>query len=198
MREVYGSVLCGVDEAGRGPLAGPVVVAAVILPDGFIIDNLNDSKKMTEHSRELAFESIIENALDYSIVFVDNNTIDEVNILNATLLGMRNAIGNLKIKLDVVLIDGNSAPDDIDNLKMIVKGDALSASIAAASVLAKVSRDRYMIDISTVYPDYGFEKHKGYATKAHYEAINKYGLIGIHRRSFFVKDNRYFNRNSLK
>lgn len=179
--------ICGVDEAGRGPLCGPVSVAAVIMPKGLVIDGVNDSKKLTEKKREELFEIIIKNAIAYSIVFEDEKTIDEINILNATLLGMNKAINNLNPKADFALIDGNRNKGiEIPN-KTIVKGDSRSHSIACASVLAKVARDRLLLEYDKKYPEYGFKNHKGYGTKAHYEAIEKYGILPIHRRSFLRK-----------
>lgn len=179
--------ICGVDEAGRGPLCGPVSVAAVIMPKGLIIDGVNDSKKLTEKKREELFDIIIKNAISYSIVFEDEKTIDEINILNATLLGMNKAIKNLNPKADFALIDGNRNKGiEIPN-KTIVKGDSRSHSIACASILAKVARDRLLIEYDKKYPQYGFKNHKGYGTKAHYEAIEKYGILPIHRKSFLKK-----------
>lgn len=197
LRERYGVYLCGVDEAGRGPLAGPVVVAAVILPNDFTVDELNDSKKMTEKQRDKVFELIQEYALSYSIVSVDSSIIDEINILKATLYGMSKAVEDLSIKPTFTIIDGNDVPLDLSNAKAIVKGDTFSASISAASVLAKVTRDRFMREISNEYKEYNFAKHKGYATKEHYESIKEYGLTPMHRRSFFTKSNRYFNIDQL-
>ncbi len=179
--------LAGVDEAGRGPLAGPVFAAAVILPDDVIIEGINDSKKLTEKKREKLFDEICEKAIAYSIVAVSEERIDEINILQATFLAMRGAVSGLSEKPDYVLVDGDKSPSlDIDH-EAIIKGDSKSMSVAAASVLAKVSRDRYIIKMSEKYPDYGFEKHKGYGTKAHYEAIEKYGICPIHRKTFLRK-----------
>lgn len=182
----YKSV-CGVDEAGRGPLAGPVCAAAVILPEGVIIDGVNDSKKLTEKKRESLFDVIREQALSYSIAYATVDEIEEINILNATMLAMRRAIDSLEIKADYAMIDGNKIPPiDID-AECIVKGDAKSMSIACASILAKVSRDRLLYKYAEEYPMYGFDKHKGYGTKVHREAILKYGPCPYHRKSFLKK-----------
>ena len=182
----YKSV-CGVDEAGRGPLAGPVCAAAVILPEGVIIDGVNDSKKLSEKKRESLFDVIREQALSYSIAYATVDEIAEINILNATMLAMRRAIDGLDIKADYAMIDGNKIPPiDID-AECIVKGDAKSMSIACASILAKVSRDRLLYKYAEEYPMYGFDKHKGYGTKVHREAILKYGPCPYHRKSFLKK-----------
>lgn len=182
----YKSV-CGVDEAGRGPLAGPICAAAVILPEGVIIDGVNDSKKLSEKKRESLFDVIREQALSYSIAYATVDEIEEINILNATMLAMRRAIDGLDIKADYAMIDGNKIPPiDID-AECIVKGDAKSMSIACASILAKVSRDRLLYKYAEEYPMYGFDKHKGYGTKAHREAILKYGPCPYHRKSFLKK-----------
>ncbi len=180
-------IICGTDEAGRGPLAGPVYAAAVILPEELLIPGLNDSKKLSEQRREELFNVITEKAVAYSIASVDEKRIDEMNILNASLEAMNIAVGTLDIKPDFVLVDGNMTRGLCFPCEAVVKGDAKSASIAAASILAKVSRDRYMIKMAEEYPQYGFEKHKGYGTKAHSEAILKYGPCPIHRRSFLKK-----------
>lgn len=183
--------LCGIDEAGRGPLAGPVCCAAVILKDGVIIEGINDSKKLTERKREQLFEEIKSAAEAYSVVFVDNKTIDEINILNATMLGMKRAVEQLEIAPQYIVIDGNRSPiDNIPN-EPIVKGDGLSQSIAAASVLAKVSRDRLMLQYDREYPQFGFAKHKGYPTKLHYQMIEDFGITEIHRKSF-LKGTAYY------
>lgn len=180
-------IVCGVDEAGRGPLAGPVYAAAVILPKGYVIEGVNDSKKLTEKKRELLFDKIIAECEDYCIATASEQEIDDINILNATFLAMRRAVEGLKIKPDLALIDGNKEPGlDIDQ-QTIVKGDAKSASIAAASILAKVSRDRYMLEMADKYPQYQFEKHKGYGTKLHYEALDDFGPSEIHRMTFLKK-----------
>lgn len=182
----YKSV-CGVDEAGRGPLAGPVCAAAVILPEGVIIDGVNDSKKLSEKKRESLFDVIREQVLSYSIAYATVDEIEEINILNATMLAMRRAIDGLEIKADYAMIDGNKIPPiDID-AECIVKGDAKSMSIACASILAKVSRDRLLYKYAEEYPMYGFDKHKGYGTKVHREAILKYGPCQYHRKSFLKK-----------
>lgn len=182
----YKSV-CGVDEAGRGPLAGPVCAAAVILPEGVIIDGVNDSKKLSEKKRESLFDVIREQALSYSIAYATVDEIEKINILNATMLAMRRAINGLDIKADYAMIDGNKIPPiDID-AECVVKGDAKSMSIACASILAKVSRDRLLYKYAEEYPMYGFDKHKGYGTKVHREAILKYGPCPYHRKSFLKK-----------
>lgn len=180
-------IICGVDEAGRGPLAGPVYAAAVILPFGCEIPGLDDSKKMTEKKREVAFDIIIEKAVAYGIASASEKEIDEINILNATFLAMKRAVDSLKIKPDLLLVDGNRAPNTGISEVTVIKGDAKSASIAAASVLAKVSRDRFMLEQAKKYPQYEFEKHKGYGTKLHYEKINEYGISDIHRKTFLKK-----------
>ena len=177
-------LVCGIDEAGRGPLAGPVCAAAVIMPYGIIIDGVNDSKKLTEKKRELLFDTIKEKSLCYGIAFSDEKEIDEVNILNATFLAMKRAVKSLKIQPDLILVDGNRLPDFDIPAKAIIKGDSLSHSIACASILAKVTRDRLMKELSKKYPEYGFEKHKGYGTKVHYEAIKANGVCEIHRKTF--------------
>lgn len=180
-------LIAGVDEAGRGPLAGPVYAAAVILREDAVIDGINDSKKLSEKKREELYDIIIENALAYSVFSVDEKTIDEVNILNATHMAMNGAVDNLFPKPDFVLIDGNSIKNMSLPHETVVKGDSKSISIAAASILAKVSRDRYITEIAEKYPEYGFEKHKGYGTKMHNEAILKYGPSPIHRKTFLKK-----------
>ncbi len=179
------SFICGVDEAGRGPLAGPVCAAAVILDDDCDIEGLNDSKKLTEKKREQLFDVIKEKAVAYAIAFASVEEIEEFNILNATYIAMNRAINSLKTKADFAIIDGNRIPKDI-NIPAIalVKGDAKSMSVAAASVLAKVSRDRLMLEYDEKYPYYNFKKHKGYGTREHYDAIKENGICEIHRKSF--------------
>ena len=176
--------VCGVDEAGRGPLCGPVFAAACILPDGLYIEGLNDSKKLTEKKREKLFDIIKEEAVAYCIASASVEEIDELNILEADLLAMRRAIDGLGVKADFAIIDGNIARDFQIPAKPIVKGDATSMSIAAASVLAKVARDRICADLDRDYPEYGIAKHKGYGTKAHMDALRKYGPSPIHRKKF--------------
>ena len=177
-------IVCGTDEAGRGPLAGCVYAAAVILPQGLVIDGLNDSKKLTEKKRDKLFDIIKEEAISYGIAYATPEEIDEYNILNASLLAMRRAIDMLEPKPDFVLVDGNQTRGFTIPAKAIVKGDSVSPSIAAASILAKVSRDRSCLVLDEKYPEYGFAKHKGYPTKEHYEAIKKFGITPDHRRSF--------------
>lgn len=181
------TTICGVDEAGRGPLAGPVCAAAVILPPHLQIPGLTDSKKLTDKKRRELFPIIQEQAIAYGIGFADEQEIDEVNILQATFLAMERALSGLGVKPELVLIDGNREKDFGLPVKTVVKGDSLSANIAAASILAKVSRDDVMLQMEERYPGYGFAVHKGYGTKAHYEALTKYGPCPIHRRSFLKK-----------
>lgn len=178
------NIVCGIDEAGRGPLAGPVCAAAVILPEGCIIEGVNDSKKLTEKKREALFDVIKEKALAYSIAVADEKEIDEINILQATYLAMRRAFDGLDIKPDMALVDGNRDPGLGVATRTIVKGDANSMSIAAASILAKVTRDRFMLEMDEKYPEYQFAKHKGYGTKLHYEMLTEYGASEIHRKTF--------------
>ena len=180
-------LICGVDEAGRGPLAGPVCAAAVILPPHLEIPGLNDSKKLTDKKRRELFPIIKEQAVAYGIAFADNAEIDEINILQATYLAMERAIAQLSVKPEMALIDGNRAKDFGIPVQTVVHGDSLSASIAAASILAKVTRDDYMVTMAEQYPEYGFEVHKAYGTKAHYEALDAYGPSPIHRMSFLKK-----------
>lgn len=180
-------IICGIDEAGRGPLAGPVVAAAVILPKGYVIDGVNDSKKLSEKKREQIFDVIKQEALAYSVGMASCEEIDDINILQATFLAMRRAVDGLNIKPDIALIDGNKAPGLDICERTIVKGDAKSANIAAASIIAKVTRDRYMLDLAEQYPQYQFEKHKGYGTKLHYQMLEEYGISPIHRKSFLKK-----------
>lgn len=180
-------IVCGIDEAGRGPLAGPVYAAAVILPKGHIVEGVNDSKKISEKKRDVLFDKVIDECLAYSIGIATEKEIDEINILQATFLAMRRAVDGLSIKPDIALIDGNKTPALEIEQRAIVKGDAKSANIAAASIIAKVSRDRYMLEMAKKYPEYQFEKHKGYGTKLHYEMIEKYGISPIHRITFLKK-----------
>ena len=181
------NIICGVDEAGRGPLAGPVCAAAVILPANAEIPGLNDSKKLTDKKRRELMPVIKEMALGYGIAFADEKEIDEINILQATYLAMQRAIDMLPVKPDLALVDGNRAGDFGVPVKTVVKGDSLSASIAAASVLAKVTRDDLMLQLAEKYPEYGFEVHKGYGTKAHYAALTEHGPSEIHRMTFLKK-----------
>lgn len=180
-------MICGVDEAGRGPLAGPVCAAAVILPKGLILPGLNDSKKLTDKKRRELFPIIQEQAIAYGIGFASEEEIDEINILQATYLAMERAIARLEGKADYALIDGNRAKDFGLPLRTVVKGDSLSANIAAASILAKVTRDDMMLELAKEYPQYGFDVHKGYGTKQHYEALRQHGHCKIHRLSFLKK-----------
>ena len=181
------NIVCGIDEAGRGPLAGPVCAAAVILPDGCIIEGVNDSKKLTEKKREQLFDVIKDTAVAYSIATADEKEIDEINILQATYLAMNRAFRGLSVRPDMALVDGNRDPGLAIPTRTIVKGDANSMSIAAASILAKVTRDRFMLEMDKKYPEYQFAKHKGYGTKLHYEMLDKYGASEIHRMSFLRK-----------
>jgi ribonuclease HII len=178
------TAICGCDEAGRGPLCGPVVAAAVILPRGAVIEGLNDSKKLTEKKREALFDVICEKALAYSIAEASPEEIDEINILNASMLAMRRAVEGLKIQADFALIDGNCSRGFTIPTETVVKGDAKSLSIAAASILAKVTRDRGCLLLDKEYPEYGIAKHKGYPTKDHMDAVRKYGPSPIYRKSF--------------
>ncbi len=176
--------VCGVDEAGRGPLSGPVVAAACILPSDFEIGELNDSKKLSPKKRDLLFDRIVKEALAYSIASASPAEIDDINILNATMLAMRRAIDGLPVHADFALIDGNVSRGISLPCETVIKGDARSASIAAASILAKVTRDRLCLQDDIDYPQYKFAKHKGYGTKEHIEALKTYGPSPIHRRSF--------------
>lgn len=180
-------LICGVDEAGRGPLAGPVCAAAVILPKGLVIPGLNDSKKLSDKRRRELFPIIQQEAVSFGIAFASQEEIDEINILQATFLAMRRAIDQLNPQPEFALIDGNRETDFGVPCKTVIKGDSLSANIAAASVLAKVTRDNWMMEAAEKYPSYGFEIHKGYGTKAHYAALEKLGPCPIHRRSFLKK-----------
>ncbi|MBR6407147.1 MAG: ribonuclease HII [Clostridia bacterium] len=181
------TLICGIDEAGRGPLAGDVYAAAVILPASCTINGLNDSKKLSEKRREALFDVIREKAVDYAIATATAQEIDEINILQATFLAMRRAVDSLRIKPDFALVDGNRMPPLPCDAQTIVKGDSLSPSIAAASILAKVARDRYMTEMARKYPQYQFEKHKGYPTALHRELVLKYGPSEIHRKTFLKK-----------
>lgn len=180
------TVVCGIDEAGRGPLAGPVFAAAVILPQSVVIDGLDDSKKLSEKKRDMLFEEIKAHAV-YAVASASESEIDEINILNATFLAMRRAFDALPQRPQAAFVDGNRLPKLPVPAKAIVKGDSLSASIAAASIMAKVSRDRYMLELDKKYPEYCFAKHKGYGTKLHYEKIREYGISEVHRRTFLKK-----------
>ncbi|MBQ9785237.1 MAG: ribonuclease HII [Clostridia bacterium] len=186
------SLVCGVDEAGRGPLCGPVFAAACILPDGLVLEGLNDSKKLTPKKRDLLFDEICKNAVAYCVASASVEEIDEMNILEANLLAMRRAIDGLSVKAEFALIDGNIARDFQIPAKAIIKGDAISPSIAAASILAKVSRDRDCIELDRLYPQYGIAKHKGYGTKQHMDALRTYGPSPIHRKQFirFLNDEK--------
>ena len=181
------NLICGVDEAGRGPLAGPVCAAAVIMPEGLIIEGVNDSKKLTAKKREKLFDIIKNEAVCYSVAFASASEIDEINILNATHLAMTRAVEGLEKVPEVVLVDGNSLPKWYYDSEAIVKGDAVCHSIACASILAKVSRDRLMLLEAEKYPQYSFEKHKGYGTKVHVQALKEYGPCPIHRKTFLKK-----------
>ena len=180
-------VICGVDEAGRGPLAGPVCAAAVILPMNLEIPGLTDSKKLTDRKRRELFPIIKEKATAYGIGLASHEEIDEINILQATYLAMERAMAQLSVKPDIAMIDGNRAKDFGLPVRTVIKGDSLSANIAAASILAKVTRDDLMMDLALQYPEYGFEVHKGYGTKAHYEALREHGASPVHRMSFLKK-----------
>lgn len=188
--EIYAEgfdLICGVDEAGRGPLAGPVCAAAVILPRDIEITGLNDSKKLTDKKRETLYDVICENALTYGIAFASVEEIESINILNAAMLAMNRAIEKLEPRPQLALIDGNRNSAINIPSRCVIKGDAKCADIAAASILAKVTRDRYMLEMAEKYPEYHFEKHKGYGTKLHYEALREYGPSEIHRPSFLRK-----------
>lgn len=188
--EIFGTV-CGIDEAGRGPLAGAVYAAAVILDPDNPIEGLNDSKKLTEKKREMLFDEIIAKAKAYCVTMASVEEIESTDILSADMEAMKRAYEGLGVQAGVVIVDGDVLPDIDANAKTLKKGDATSEAVAAASILAKVSRDRYMCEQAEIYPGYGFEKHKGYGTKAHYEAVDKLGLCPIHRKSFFKK---YFDK----
>ena len=177
--------ICGVDEAGRGPLAGPVCAAAVILPENCVIEGVNDSKKLSEKKREELFKEITQKAISYSIAFGSIEEIETLNILGATFLAMKRAVEGLEVKPDFAIIDGNKVPPQLETeAAPLVKGDSKSISVAAASILAKVTRDRLLYEYDKKYPEYSFAAHKGYGTKAHIEAIRKYGITEVHRKSF--------------
>lgn len=178
------NVVCGVDEAGRGPLAGPVFAAAVILPENYSHEILNDSKKLSEKKRDLVYDDIIKDALFWSVGIATEKEIDDINILNATFLAMKRAVDGLNVKPDLAYIDGNRYPNTGVKEITIVKGDSKCMSVAAASIIAKVSRDRFMMEMDEKYPQYQFSKHKGYGTKLHYEMIKQFGVSEIHRRTF--------------
>lgn len=186
IRKEY-KIICGVDEAGRGPLAGDVFAAAVVFDENTFIDGINDSKKLSEKKRERLYDEIISKAKAYAVATASVDEIEDINILNAAMLAMSRAIDGLGIDADFVIVDGNKVPNTKFKVNSIVKGDALSASIASASILAKVSRDRYMKEMALKYPQYCFEKHKGYGTKLHYEKISEFGPCEIHRLSFLKK-----------
>lgn len=180
-------IICGVDEAGRGPLAGAVFAAAVIFEDGVYIEGLNDSKKLSEKKRELLYDEITAKAKTYCVASADVEEIDCLNILNATFLAMKRAVDGLKIKPDYALVDGNRDPHLNCETETIISGDSISASIAASSILAKVTRDRYMTELDKIYPQYQFAKHKGYGTKLHYEMLKLHGPSPVHRVTFLKK-----------
>lgn len=183
--------ICGVDEAGRGPLAGPVVAAACILPPDLVIEDLNDSKKLSAKKREQLFDIITEKAIAFSVASASNEEIDKYNILNASMIAMIRAIDTLSVKADLALVDGNIARGFKIKAVPIIKGDQLSPSIAAASILAKVTRDRICDELDAIYPEYGFASHKGYPTKEHKANIVKYGILQVHRKSFL----RFLDKN---
>lgn len=180
-------VICGIDEAGRGPLAGPVCAAAVILPQDLVLPGLNDSKKVPDKRRRELYDLITDQALAYGIAFASNEEIDEINILQATFLAMKRAVAQLSLRPDLLLLDGNREAEFGIPVQTVIKGDSKSANIAAASILAKVTRDRYMEQLAQEYPQYGFEVHKGYGTKRHYAALQEYGPCPAHRMSFLRK-----------
>lgn len=186
-REKGYRAVCGIDEAGRGPLAGPVFAAAVILPAGIYIEGINDSKKLSEKKREELFGVIQEKAIGWSVGFATEREIDEINILQATFLAMKRAFDGLEVRPDYALVDGNRMPPLDVPVQTVVRGDSLSESIAAASILAKVSRDRLMLEIDRLYPEYRFAKHKGYGTALHREMLLQYGPCPVHRRTFLKK-----------
>lgn len=179
--------ICGTDEAGRGPLAGDVYAAAVIFPEGTVIDGINDSKKLTEKKRELLFDEIKEKALAWCIATASVEEIETINILEAAKLAMQRAVAGLKVSPDIILVDGNQPPVFDTDSEAVIKGDGKSQAIAAASILAKVARDRYMLELAEKYPQWQFEKHKGYGTKLHYACIDEFGESPVHRPSFLKK-----------
>lgn len=181
------TAVCGIDEAGRGPLAGPVVAAAVILPENAVLPGVKDSKKISEKKREILFDTITEHALAWGIGEASQIEVDEINVLQATFLAMRRAVEALQMPADFALVDGNRISGLSIPAECIIRGDQSVLSIAAASILAKVTRDRYMRRMAEQYPQYGFERHKGYGTKAHYAAIEQYGICPLHRRTFLKK-----------
>lgn len=181
------SMVCGLDEAGRGPLAGPVFAGAVILPEGYVPEGLNDSKKLSEKKREALFEEISKNAVAWAYGTASPEEIDEINILNASMLAMKRAVEKLAVKPDFLLVDGNIVRGFDIKAVPVIKGDAKSPSIAAASIVAKVLRDRECMEMDKAYPEYGFARHKGYPTKAHFDAVEKFGVSPIHRKSFLKK-----------
>ena len=187
LKEKGYTAVCGIDEAGRGPLAGPVFAAAVILPEDLGELGINDSKKLSEKKRDALFDIIKEKAIAWSVASASEAEIDEINILNATFLAMKRAIDGLSIKPDLAYIDGNREPKSGVKEITIIKGDAKCMSVAAASIIAKVSRDRFMLEIDKKYPQYQFSKHKGYGTKLHYEMIEQFGISEVHRKSFLKK-----------
>lgn len=194
--EAYGRgfvCVCGTDEAGRGPLAGAVYAGAVVLPRGYVHPILNDSKKLSEKMRELVYDDIVRDAVAWAVGIADEKEIDEINILNASMLAMRRAVDALMIKPDFLYVDGNSCPGTGMSEAAIVKGDSKCMSVAAASVIAKVSRDRYMEELAALYPQYQFEKHKGYPTALHYELIREYGVSPVHRVTFLKNFNEKHN-----
>lgn len=178
------NIVCGVDEAGRGPLAGPVFAAAVILPENYSHEILNDSKKLSEKKRDLVYEDIIRDAVCWSVGVATEKEIDDINILNATFLAMKRAVDGLSVRPDLAYIDGNREPKTGVKEITIIKGDGKCMSVAAASIIAKVSRDRFMLQLDKKYPQYQFSKHKGYGTKLHYQMIEQYGVSDVHRKTF--------------
>lgn len=191
------ATVCGVDEAGRGPLAGPVFAAAVILPENYEHPVLNDSKQLSPKKREAVFDDIVRDAVTFCIASADVEEIDRLNILNATFLAMQRAVSGLLFVPDLVIVDGDKYPHTGLRERVLIKGDAKCMSVAAASVLAKVSRDRLMVGLDEIYPQYGFAVHKGYGTKMHYERIMEYGICDVHRRTFLKNLNKHFEGEEL-